>query len=347
MIVFLALSAAAAQPGALIAELPVPAGITVQDVHIEDNGEVWVVSDEPALHQLTGAMQVLRVPCSKGTATFEGGGRYVAVQTPSASQPCVFDRQTGKPTPGPFVGAMRSSAKWGGRNGWVESWVTSDHANAVLHDKGFTVLAPGGQGAMHELAGKPLALGHSASGNWVAAALVLPNGAVTISIFAHRDERPINVLGATVDMLGDVDADLFNLDGPAKPALTDEQQKRYAQLRAGCAGDCIDGQGAFTYGDGKTYTGAWSGGMPNGRGTLAATNGAWVYTGEVKDGQPHGRGRMTTGAGAWHDGTWASGKRSGPGKGRTETGESYDGTFANDQMTSGTIRHPDGREERR
>jgi hypothetical protein len=255
----------------------------------------------------------------------------------------VFDRTDGVVTTGPFRGSMRDAAKWDEGTPWIESWVTAEHATAVLHTGGFTVIAGDATTPLHDLAGKPLALGFSPSGNWVAAALVGTDGYTRISIFAHRDERALNLLGDG-DLLGGLDAGALGLDAEQP---TPEQAARYAALKARCAGNCIAGHGSLSYPDGHSYSGTWVDGHPSGTGTLAANDGAWVYTGQVQGGKPHGHGRMTTAPGVFHEGRWSKGKRSGPGVGRQASGATYEGTFAFDAFVKGTVRHPDGRVEQR
>ena len=68
-------------------------------------------------------------------------------------------------------------------------------------------------------------------------------------------------------------------------------------------GDCINGQGTYTFSNGNKYIGQFKDGKPNGRGTY--TYGKFskfvgdIYEGEFKNGMMSGHGLYT----------WPSGKR--------------------------------------
>ena len=49
------------------------------------------------------------------------------------------------------------------------------------------------------------------------------------------------------------------------------------------SGDCVNGQGIFTYSNGEKYEGEWKDGEKNGQGTYTFPNGD-KYVGEYKDG---------------------------------------------------------------
>ena len=59
-----------------------------------------------------------------------------------------------------------------------------------------------------------------------------------------------------------------------------------------------NGQGTYTFNDGRKYVGNWIDGEPNGQGTLTSPNGE-KYEGEWKDGLPNGKGVFTFGKGKW------------------------------------------------
>ena len=58
-------------------------------------------------------------------------------------------------------------------------------------------------------------------------------------------------------------------------------------------GDCEDGQGTFTWTDGKKYVGEFKEGKRNGQGTFTWPSGT-KYVGEFKDGKMHGKGILTS-----------------------------------------------------
>ena len=66
-------------------------------------------------------------------------------------------------------------------------------------------------------------------------------------------------------------------------------------------GNCIDGQGTFTYADGGKYIGEWENNKRHGKGTYLHANGD-KYIGEHKDDKMHGQGTHT-----WSDGTVSKG----------------------------------------
>ncbi|MAO71749.1 MAG: hypothetical protein CMD02_04485 [Flavobacteriales bacterium] len=51
-----------------------------------------------------------------------------------------------------------------------------------------------------------------------------------------------------------------------------------------CYGDCEDGWGTYTWGDGETYTGEWKDGLPHGKGTYKWADGE-TYTGDFINGE--------------------------------------------------------------
>ena len=57
-------------------------------------------------------------------------------------------------------------------------------------------------------------------------------------------------------------------------------------------GDCINGQGTFTWESGDKYVGEWKDGKGQGQGTYTYPNGN-KYVGGWKNGLPHGYATMT------------------------------------------------------
>ena len=75
------------------------------------------------------------------------------------------------------------------------------------------------------------------------------------------------------------------------------------------SGDCVNGQGTYTYGDGGKYVGEWKDGKRNGRGRETHPDGA-IYVGEFKDGEQHGQGTLfprTYPLGVIRSGIWVKG----------------------------------------
>ena len=64
-----------------------------------------------------------------------------------------------------------------------------------------------------------------------------------------------------------------------------------------------NGQGIYTYPDGRKYIGQWKDGKLNGRGTYIWYNGN-KYVGEFKDGKKHGQGTYTSSNGEKYEGEW-------------------------------------------
>ena len=54
-------------------------------------------------------------------------------------------------------------------------------------------------------------------------------------------------------------------------------------------GNCVNGNGAYTYADGSKYVGEWEAGYQHGQGTYTYADGG-KYVGEFKDGSFHGLG---------------------------------------------------------
>ncbi|HJP38647.1 MAG TPA: hypothetical protein QF499_05880 [Gammaproteobacteria bacterium] len=69
------------------------------------------------------------------------------------------------------------------------------------------------------------------------------------------------------------------------------------------AGNCVDGQGTYTYANGDKYVGEWRDNLPNGQGTLTYADGS-KYVGEWKGSKANGQGTMTYADGRKMAGIW-------------------------------------------
>ena len=101
-----------------------------------------------------------------------------------------------------------------------------------------------------------------------------------------------------------------------------------ARANVNCvAGDCVDGQGRATFGNGDRYAGSWRGGLMHGQGTYRYKSGA-VYTGAFRRGKVEGRGTVRYPDGAYFVGTWRANRKHGPGKLVRPSGKTEHGTWA-------------------
>jgi len=79
-----------------------------------------------------------------------------------------------------------------------------------------------------------------------------------------------------------------------------------------CVGDCVNGQGTFTWPDGQKYVGQWKDGNYDGQGTLTLADGQ-KYVGQFKDGNYDGQGTMTLADGQKYVGQFKDGNYDGQG----------------------------------
>ena len=68
-------------------------------------------------------------------------------------------------------------------------------------------------------------------------------------------------------------------------------------------GDCVSGQGTYTFAYGDKYVGEHKDGKFHGLGTITAEDGK-KYVGEHKDGKKHGQGTLTWADGTVYKGIW-------------------------------------------
>jgi len=107
-----------------------------------------------------------------------------------------------------------------------------------------------------------------------------------------------------------------------------------------------NGQGTFTFPDGRKYVGEFKNGLPNGQGTSTSPDGT-KYVGEHKDGKPHGQGTLTYGKGKWEGskyvGEWKDGLKHGQGTSTTTDGRKYVGEHKEGLPNGqGTWTYPNG-----
>ena len=96
---------------------------------------------------------------------------------------------------------------------------------------------------------------------------------------------------------------------------------------SGCvSGDCKNGQGTFTFPDGRKYIGEFKDGRSNGQGTSTFPNGS-KYVGEFKDGRSNGQGTFTFPNGTKYVGEFKDGKQNGQGTLTYPTVSKYIGEF--------------------
>ena len=72
-------------------------------------------------------------------------------------------------------------------------------------------------------------------------------------------------------------------------------------------GNCVDGQGTYTYANGSTYVGEFKNSIRNGQGTYTWANGN-KYVGEFKDAKRNGQGTYTFANGTVDKGIWKNNK---------------------------------------
>jgi hypothetical protein len=102
----------------------------------------------------------------------------------------------------------------------------------------------------------------------------------------------------------------------------------YAETEGCKQGNCVNGQGTFTYANGNKYVGEYKDGQINGQGTYTYANGN-KYVGEWKDNKRNGQGTYTWVSGEFkgnkYVGEWKDNKRNGQGTYTYANGDKYVG----------------------
>jgi hypothetical protein len=136
----------------------------------------------------------------------------------------------------------------------------------------------------------------------------------------------------------------------------------------GCKkGNCVNGQGTYTFAGGEKYVGEWKDNKKHGQGTLTFAggdkyvgefkdgqrNGQGTYTrnfangekyvGEWKDNKKHGQGTLTFAGGDKYVGEFKDGQRNGQGTYTFANGEKYVGEFKDDKYYQGTYTFANGK----
>ncbi len=92
------------------------------------------------------------------------------------------------------------------------------------------------------------------------------------------------------------------------------------------SGDCMDGQGTYTYADGRIYAGLWKNGMLHGQSTYTAADGA-TFAGLWEEGKMNGHGTFTGVDNATYIGQWKNTKYHGQGTFIWANGNKYVGQW--------------------
>ena len=109
-----------------------------------------------------------------------------------------------------------------------------------------------------------------------------------------------------------------------------------------CIGDCVNGQGTYTWPDGEKYVGKWKDGGRNGQGTLTLADGR-KYVGQFNYGYYDGQGTLTWPNGQKYVGQFKDDKRNGQGTLTLADGRKYVGQFKGDNYDGqGTLTWPSG-----
>ena len=110
-----------------------------------------------------------------------------------------------------------------------------------------------------------------------------------------------------------------------------------------CAGECVNGQGTYTWPDGRKYVGQFKDGKAHGQGTFTWPGGQ-KYVGQYKDGKINGQGTYTWADGQKYVGLYKDFKKHGQGILTMADGQKYVGQFKDGKKHGqGTYTWPDGR----
>lgn len=96
-----------------------------------------------------------------------------------------------------------------------------------------------------------------------------------------------------------------------------------------CIGDCVNGQGTYTWPDGQKYVGQFKNAKRTGQGTYTWTDGR-KYVGQWKDNNRNGDGTMTYPNGNKYVGQYRGHKKNGQGTFIWRDGQKYVGQFKKD-----------------
>jgi hypothetical protein len=133
--------------------------------------------------------------------------------------------------------------------------------------------------------------------------------------------------------------------GASLKGLSGTYTKRFvggATYSGAWQGGMPHGKGKFISEEGTEYEGEWSWSKMHGKGTFRYSNGD-VYTGVWKDNFRHGLGTCTARNGDVYTGEWRFGYQHGRGRHATEDGMVYDGEWKENRAHGcGLITEPDG-----
>ena len=105
-------------------------------------------------------------------------------------------------------------------------------------------------------------------------------------------------------------------------------------LPQNCQGNCVDGDGTYTYATGAVYVGSWNAGKRSGYGRTTSLNGE-QYVGNYSNDSRSGYGEYSFPSGEIYKGNWSNSKRSGYGILLYQNGVTkYEGNF-NDGKING------------
>ena len=103
-------------------------------------------------------------------------------------------------------------------------------------------------------------------------------------------------------------------------------------LPQNCQGNCVDGDGTYTYATGAIYTGSWEDGKRSGLGRTISSNGE-EYVGNYSNNSRSGYGEYSFPSGEVYKGNWSESKRSGYGSLLYQNGVTkYEGNFSDGKI---------------
>ena len=118
--------------------------------------------------------------------------------------------------------------------------------------------------------------------------------------------------------------------------------KGWGQEGSCTSGNCVNGQGTFTYANGNSYVGEYRNGKRHGQGTYTYADGGG-YVGEWKDDKNHGQGIYTYANGNSYVGEFSYGLFNGQGTYTWSDGAEYVGEYRDgERYGQGTFTERDG-----